>query len=63
MTSVYYKNSVGAIIVFDLERPETLETCLKWKDDITSRVGVSVENYPCILLANKVLFFYWLILF
>lgn len=38
MTRVYYKDSVGGLVVFDLTRRSTLESALKWKKDIDSKV-------------------------
>ncbi|KAK2951328.1 putative GTP-binding protein YPTC5 [Blattamonas nauphoetae] len=55
MTSVYYKNAIAAIIVADLERPATLETALKWKEDINEVVSLADGTpIPFLLLANKV---------
>ena len=57
MTRVYYREAVGAIIVFDLTRHGTLETVKKWKADIDAKVRLQ-DAYetpiPVILLANKV---------
>jgi Ras-related protein Rab-32 len=36
---VYYKESYGAILVFDLTRPETFQSVLKWKREIDSKVS------------------------
>jgi len=35
---VYYKESFGAVLVFDLTRPETFQSVLKWKREIDSKV-------------------------
>ncbi|KAH7827458.1 Rab32B2 [Monocercomonoides exilis] len=54
MTSVYYKHAIASLIVFDLARPETLETSLKWKEDINSRISLADgRSIPFMLLANK----------
>ena len=54
---MYYKEAVGAIVVFDVTRIATFEAAAKWKSDIDSKVTVGVEEkpIPVILLANKVL--------
>ena len=39
MTRVYYKYAHGALIVFDLSRPETFESALSWLTDITEKVA------------------------
>ncbi len=40
MTRVYYKEAVGAVIVFDVTRVSTFEAVQKWKQDIDSKVRV-----------------------
>ena len=53
---MYYKEAVGAIVVFDVTRIATFEAAAKWKSDIDSKVTVGIEEkpIPVILLANKV---------
>lgn len=66
MTRVYYKEAVGAFIVFDVTRAATFDAVLKWKQDLDSKVQLSDGSpIPCILLANKVSdleFFLWVVL-
>lgn len=55
MTRVYYKEAVGAFIVFDVTRAATFDAVQKWKQDLDSKVQLSDgTSIPCILLANKV---------
>ena len=55
MTRVYYKEAVGALIVFDLLRESTFEAVLKWKNDLDAKVQLlDCSGIPCVLLANKV---------
>ena len=55
MTRVYYKEAVGALIVFDLLRDSTFEAVLKWKNDLDAKVQLlDCSGIPCVLLANKV---------
>lgn len=55
MTRVYYKEAVGAFIVFDVTRSATFDAVVKWKQDLDSKVQLPNGNpIPCILLANKV---------
>jgi Ras-related protein Rab-32 len=55
MTRVYYKEAVGAFIVFDVTRITTFESVAKWKTDLDSKVQLSDGSpIPCVLLANKV---------
>jgi GTPase SAR1 family protein len=54
---VYYKEAFGAMIMFDLSRPQTLDSVKKWKADIDDKVRLPDPNeskIPVILLANKV---------
>lgn len=54
MTRIYYKEAVGAFVVFDITRTNTLENVSKWKDDIDSKIkSQNGKNIPVILLANK----------
>ncbi|XP_036443719.1 ras-related protein Rab-38 [Colossoma macropomum] len=54
MTRVYYREAVGALIVFDVTRASTFDAVLKWKDDLDSKVTLSNgKPVPAVLLANK----------
>jgi Ras-related protein Rab-32 len=54
MTRVYYKEAVGAFVVFDITRPPTFDAVQKWKSDIEHKVFLPDERpIPCVLLANK----------
>ncbi len=55
MTRVYYKEAVGALVVFDITRQTTFDAVLKWKNDIDSKVTLPGldKNIPVVLLANK----------
>jgi len=54
MTRVYYKEAVGAFIVFDVSRIATFEAVAKWKADIDAKVRLPNNNpIPVVLLANK----------
>lgn len=58
MTRVYYKEAVGAFIVFDVTRSATFDAVIKWKQDLDSKVQLpNGSPIPCILLANKVIMF------
>jgi GTPase SAR1 family protein len=52
---VYYKEAVGAMIVFDVTRVSTFEAVAKWKADIDAKVtyGADEKPIPVVLLANK----------
>jgi len=54
MTRVYYKEAVGAFIVFDVTRTSTFESVAKWKQDLDAKVQLPDGSpIPCVLLANK----------
>lgn len=54
MTRVYYKEAVGAFVVFDVTRGATFEAVSKWKHDLDSKVKLANGNpIPSVLLANK----------
>ncbi|XP_051866816.1 ras-related protein Rab-32-like [Pristis pectinata] len=54
MTRVYYKEAVGAIVVFDVSRRSTFDAVLKWKNDLDKNVKLpNGEPIPSVLLANK----------
>ncbi|XP_059609145.1 EF-hand calcium-binding domain-containing protein 4B isoform X1 [Phlebotomus argentipes] len=54
MTRVYYKEAVGAFIVFDVTRSATFDAVAKWKQDLDAKVQLpDGSNIPCVLLANK----------
>ncbi|MGH0171139.1 UNVERIFIED_CONTAM: hypothetical protein FKN15_060639 [Acipenser sinensis] len=54
MTRVYYKEAVGAFVVFDVTRGSTFEAVSKWKHDLDSKVKLpSGGAIPVVLLANK----------
>lgn len=54
MTRVYYKDALGAFIVFDVTRPATFDAVVKWKQDLDAKVSLEDGTpIPCVLLANK----------
>jgi len=53
-TRVYYKDAVAALIVFDMEHPKSLQTALKWKEDVDDKIQLSNgQPLPVILIGNK----------
>ena len=55
MTRVYYKEAVGALLVFDITRMSTFDAVQKWKSDIDEKVTFpGGQPIPVVLLANKV---------
>lgn len=54
MTRVYYREAMGAFIVFDVTRPATFEAVTKWKEDLDSKLVLpNGKPVPTVLLANK----------
>lgn len=52
---MYYKEAVGAMIVFDVTREKTFQAVTKWKADIDENLSVDGLSIPVVLLANKVI--------
>lgn len=53
MTRVYYRDAVGAFLVFDASKPR-LEPVIGWKRELDAKVSLSDgSTIPCLLLANK----------
>ena len=40
MTRVYYRDAVGAFIVFDMNRTSTFEAVNRWKNDLDNKVSI-----------------------
>lgn len=47
-TSVYFRDAEGALVLYDLERPETRLEAINWKNDLDSKLRI-----PVLLVANK----------
>lgn len=54
MTHVYYKQALGALVMFDTTRPATFESAAQWKADIDEKVQLSDGSpIPVILVGTK----------
>jgi GTPase SAR1 family protein len=54
MTRVYYKEAVGAFVVFDVTRTDTFAAVEKWKNDLDTKVLLpDGRPIPCILVGLK----------
>jgi Ras-related protein Rab-32 len=54
----YFREAVGAIVLYDITRPDTKDRVQAWKTMLDERVYHSTETsnikIPCILMANKI---------
>lgn len=56
---MYYKEAVGAFVVFDVTRLSTFEAVTMWKSDLDNKVLLpNGKPIPAVLLANKVCAFF-----
>lgn len=53
MTRVYYRDAVGAIIVYDQTNPNSFDNIMKWKMDIDEKVSIANYSIPILLIGNK----------
>ncbi len=49
----YFKGCLGALVVYDVTRPETLENAEKWCEDIWENSSYQ-EKIPIVLIGNKI---------
>ena len=54
MTRSYYQGATGALVMADVERPQTFEEAKEWKKDIDEKVSFEGKPIPVILVANKI---------
>eukprot|EP00591_Stephanopyxis_turris_P009519 CAMPEP_0195521326 /NCGR_PEP_ID=MMETSP0794_2-20130614/18470_1 /TAXON_ID=515487 /ORGANISM="Stephanopyxis turris, Strain CCMP 815" /LENGTH=208 /DNA_ID=CAMNT_0040650853 /DNA_START=62 /DNA_END=688 /DNA_ORIENTATION=- len=54
LVRIFYKDALGAMLVYDITRPDTRDTIAKWKKEIEEKVTLpNGQPLPTILLANK----------
>lgn len=57
MTRIYFKDAIGAIIVFDSTNKQTLKSVDTWKEDLDTKVifpGTVNDKIPAIAIAGKI---------
>jgi len=54
LSRVYFKEAVGAVIVYDVNKRSTFESVIKWKEELDSKIRLpDGSTIPTILVANK----------
>lgn len=54
MTRIYYRGTLGCVLMFDVTNSSSFLRCLQWKLDLDSKAMLpDGAPVPCILLANK----------
>merc|ERR1711997_162285 len=54
LTPTYYKHAQAALVVMDVKNLKTLESAIKWKRDVDSKVYLrNGDHIPVVLFANK----------
>ena len=53
MTRVYYNGAHGAVIMYDLNNPDTFAATDKWKEDLENKVRFNDQVIPALLIGNK----------
>jgi len=54
LTGVYYRQAVGALVVFDINHEPSLKDAEKWKKDLDAKIPASDgQTIPCLLIGNK----------
>ena len=51
LRDVFFRKANGALLVFDLTRPDTLDNLYEWKEQIDERLGT--DRIPIVLIGNK----------
>ncbi|MFW9917590.1 MAG: Rab family GTPase [Candidatus Thorarchaeota archaeon] len=51
---LFYVGSFGAVVVYDVTRPETLESITNWVEDIWTHTAGHGGKIPLALLSNKI---------
>lgn len=54
LSRVYYKDALGALLVYDISQPDSFQNVIKWKKEIDTKVELpNQKSLPVILCANK----------
>eukprot|EP00762_Andalucia_godoyi_P002512 ANDGO_02716.mRNA.1 Ras-related protein Rab-32A len=55
MTRVFYRDAVGAFVMHDLSKRDTLDASARWKNDVDAKVMFAADGrpIPCVLVGTK----------
>ena len=51
---IFYKGSDGCVIVYDVTDLKSFEAVASWRDTFFDAAGIEPENFPLIVIGNKV---------
>ncbi|CBJ31636.1 Rab32C, RAB family GTPase [Ectocarpus siliculosus] len=55
MNRAYFKGALGALVVYDISRPQTFDSAAKWKQELDANITLpNGSSLPVVLLGNKV---------
>ena len=54
LSRAYYRDAVGAVVVFDCTSEASLRRSQEWKTDVDAKVTWNGKKIPAILFANKI---------
>ena len=54
LTKIYFRNTQGIIIVYDITNSESFEDLNYWLDSVKNNINSKFEDFPIIIIGNKI---------